>query len=154
MGASRSGPGGRRLIAPPLSPRRRVAGFALAVLGLPVVALLAHASGLALNAAIPLFLAAVVGVALVGGLWPALVAAVGGFLLLNYFFVPPLHTLAIATRSHLVALAVFVVVAVAVSWVVDLAARRTRQADQAAAEAHTLAVVAGAVLSGGGDPLD
>ena len=35
-------------------------------------------------------------VALVGGLWPALVAAVAGFLLLNYFFVPPLHQFTIA----------------------------------------------------------
>jgi two-component system sensor histidine kinase KdpD len=136
-----------------LSRRRQVAGFGLAVAGLPVLALVAHAAGLGLTGDIPLFLAAVVGVALVGGRWPALVAAVGGFLLLNYFFVPPLHTLAIATRSNLVAVTAFVVVALAVSWVVDLAARRTRQADLAAAEAHTLATIAGAVLRAA-DPLD
>jgi two-component system sensor histidine kinase KdpD len=140
--------------APPLTPRRRTAGFGLALAGPPIVALAAHALGLALTGNIPLFLAAVVLVALVGGRWPALVAAIGGFLLLNYYFVAPLHTLAIATRSSLVALAVFVVVALAVSWVVDLAARRTRQADRAAAEAHTLATVAGAVLGSSGDPLD
>src|SRR3954469_18715875 len=145
-------PGGRRL-AQPLSRRRQMAGFGLAVAGVPLLAVVAHAAGLDLTGVIPLFLAAVVGVALVGGLWPALVAAVGGFLLLNYFFVPPLHTLAIATRSDLVAVAVFVVVALAVSWVVDLAARRTRQADRAAAEAHTLATIAGAVLRAA-DPLD
>jgi two-component system sensor histidine kinase KdpD len=136
-----------------LSRRRQVAGFGLAVAGLPALALVAHAAGLGLTGDIPLFLAAVVGVALVGGLWPALVAAVGGFLLLNYFFVPPLHTLAIANRSNLVAVTVFVVVALAVSWVVDLAARRTRQADRAAAEAQTLATIAGAVLRAA-DPLD
>ena len=107
-------PGGRRP-GQPLSRRRQLAGLGLAVAGLPALALVAHAAGLGLTGDIPLFLAAVVGVALVGGLWPALVAAVGGFLLLNYYFVPPLHTLAIATRSHLVALAVFVVVALAVS---------------------------------------
>jgi two-component system sensor histidine kinase KdpD len=45
------------------------------------------------------------------------------------------------------------VVALGVSWVVDLAARRTRQAAQAADEARTLAVVAGGVLRGA-DPLD
>ena len=138
-------PGGRRP-GQPLSRRRQLAGLGLAVAGLPALALVAHAAGLGLTGDIPLFLAAVVGVALAGGLWPALVAAVGGFLLLNYYFVPPLHTLAIATRSHLVALAVFVVVALAVSWVVDLAARRTRQAD-------TLATIAGAVLRAA-DPLD
>jgi two-component system sensor histidine kinase KdpD len=140
-------------MGPPLSRRRRLAGFTLALLGLPLLALVAHAAGLALTGNIPLFLAAVVGVALVGGLWPALVAAVGGFLLLNYFFVPPLHTLAIATRSNLVAVTVFVVVALAVSGVVDLAARRTRQADRAAAEAHTLGTIAGAVLRAA-DPID
>ncbi|GIF22189.1 two-component system sensor histidine kinase KdpD [Actinoplanes tereljensis] len=123
---------------PPLSRRRRVAGFALAVLGLPLLT--------AVTGEISLFLAAVVGVALVGGLWPALLAAVGGFLLLNYFHVAPLHTLAIARGDSLLALAAFVVVAVAVSWVVDLAARRT-------AQAGTLAEVAGGVLRGGPDPL-
>jgi len=142
-----------RPLGEPLSRRRRLAGFALALPGLPLLALAAHAAGLELTGDIPLFLAAVVGVALVGGLWPALVAAVGGFLLLNYFFVPPLHTLAIDNRSNLVAVTAFVVVAVAVSGVVDLAARRTRQADRAAAEARTLARIAGGVLRGP-DPLD
>ncbi|MFF5296183.1 sensor histidine kinase [Paractinoplanes globisporus] len=161
-----SGPGGDRTARPgrprrplarpmagPLTRGRRLAGFGLALLGLPLVAAVAAATGLELTGNIPLFLAAVVAVALVGGLWPALVAAVGGFVLLNYFFVPPLHTLAIGNRSNLVGVTVFVVVAVAVSWVVDLAARRTRQADRAAAEARTLATIAGGVLRGA-DPLD
>ena len=38
-----------------------------------------------------LFLLAIVAVALVGGVWPALLAAVAGSLLLNYYFIPPLH---------------------------------------------------------------
>jgi two-component system sensor histidine kinase KdpD len=139
-------------MGPPLSRRRRVAGLALAVAGLPLLTLVAHTAGVALTGAIPLFVAAVVAVALVGGLWPALLAAVGGFFLLNYYFVPPLHTLAIGTGSNLLALAVFVVVALAVSWVVDLAARRTRQAALAAADARTLASVAGGVL-GDAEPL-
>jgi two-component system sensor histidine kinase KdpD len=125
-----------------MSRRRLFAGFVIAVAGLPLLTLAAHAAGVALTGAVPLFLAAVVGVALAGGLWPALLAAVGGFLLLNYYFVPPLHTLAIDTGSNLLALAAFVVVALAVSWVVDLAARRTRQAHAFAAEAQTLAVAA------------
>ena len=124
---------------PPLSRRRRIAGFVLAVAGLPLLT--------AVTGEISLYLAAVVGVALVGGLWPALLAAVGGFLLLNYFYVEPLHTLAIATRDSLLSLAAFVVVAAAVSWVVDLAGRRS-------AQAGTLAEVAGGVLRGGADPLE
>ena len=142
-----------RPMAEPLSRPRRLAGFALAVAGPPLLTMLGKATGLGLIGNIPLLLAAVVAVALAGGLWPALVAAVAAFLLLNWFFVPPLHTLEIANRSTLVGLAVFVVVAVAVSWLVDLAARRTRQAGQAAAEAGTLAAIAGGVLRGA-DPLD
>jgi two-component system sensor histidine kinase KdpD len=136
------------------SRRRQLGGFVAAVAGLPLLTLALHAGhGLPLTDDILLFLAAVVGVALLGGLWPALLAAVGGFLLLNYFFTPPLHTLTIATEGNLVALAVFVVVALAVSWVVDLAGRRTLQAARAGADARTLATVAGSVLRGA-DPLD
>jgi two-component system sensor histidine kinase KdpD len=130
----------------PLSRRRRVAGFLLAAGGLPLLTAGAHAAGLDLTADISLFLAAVVAVALVGGLWPALLAAVGGFVLLNYYFVPPLHTLAIAAGDNWIAVAAFVVVAAAVSGVVDLAARRS-------AQARTLAALAGGVLRGDPDPL-
>jgi two-component system, OmpR family, sensor histidine kinase KdpD len=71
-----------------------------------------------------------------------------GSLLLNWFFTPPTHTFTIAEVDNLMALGVFVLVAAAVSAVVDLAARRTRQAAQASADAQTLATVAGSVLRG------
>ncbi|HET8682584.1 MAG TPA: DUF4118 domain-containing protein [Micromonosporaceae bacterium] len=133
-----------------LSARRRLAGLGLAVLGLPLLTyvLWVARGDLSLPSNILLFLAVVVAVALVGGLWPALLAAVGGFLLLNYFFTPPLHTWTIAERENVLALAVFVVIAVSVSAVVDIAARRTRQAARASADASTLATVAGSVLRG------
>ena len=90
----------------------------------------------------------VVVVALVGGFAPAMVAAVGGSLLLNYYFTPPLHRFTIRETNNVLALGVFVVVAVLVSSVVDLAARRTRQAARATAEAETLGTLAGSVLRG------
>ena len=90
----------------------------------------------------------VVAVALVGGLWPALVAAVAGFLLVNYFFVAPVHQLTVAEAENLLALLAFLLVAVAVSVVVDLAARRTAQAASAQAEAAILSTLAGSVLRG------
>ncbi|MEH0841147.1 DUF4118 domain-containing protein [Micromonospora sp. CPCC 205711] len=141
---------GRRGSAVPaaLSRRRRLLGFALAGLGMPLLTVLLSLPDLSLTNDILLFLAGVVGVALVGGLWPALVAALGGSLLLNWFFTPPFHTLTIAEAENLLALAVFVGVAVAVSWVVDVAARRTREAARASADAQTLATVAGGVLRG------
>jgi two-component system, OmpR family, sensor histidine kinase KdpD len=54
----------------------------------------------------------------------------------------------VAERENVFALAAFVLVGVAVSGVVDLAARRTRQAARAGVEAHLLATLAGAVLHG------
>ncbi|WP_328467590.1 DUF4118 domain-containing protein [Actinoplanes sp. NBC_00393] len=132
-----------------LSRGRRIAGLGLAVAGLPLLTVvLATVPEPPLIIDILLFLAAVVGVALVGGLWPALFAAVAGSLLLNWFFTPPYGRFSIAQGQNLIALAIFIVVAVAVSWVVDTAARRTRQAAQASAEAQTLATVAGGVLRG------
>jgi two-component system, OmpR family, sensor histidine kinase KdpD len=132
-----------------LSRGRRVAGFITAALGLPALTALLHVGGgLSLTNDILLFLVAVIGVSLIGGLWPALFAAVAGSLLLNWFFTPPVGKFTIAERDNLLALVIFVVVALAVSWVVDQAARRTRQAAQASADATTLAAVAGSVLRG------
>ena len=95
-----------------------------------------------------LFLLLTVVVSLVGGLAPALIAAVAGSVLLNYYFTPPLHTLTISETNNALALLVFVLVATLVSSTVDLAARRTRQAARAAAESRTLANLAGSVLGG------
>ncbi|GAA2359639.1 sensor histidine kinase [Catellatospora methionotrophica] len=149
----RIGRGQRPLLgggASALSPARRLSGFALAVLGLPLLTVVLQTLGAELSLAsdILLFLAMVVVVALVGGLWPALLAAVAGSVLLNYFFTPPLRNFTIAERENVLALAVFILVGVAVSAVVDLAARRTREAARASADASTLATVAGSVLRG------
>jgi two-component system sensor histidine kinase KdpD len=95
-----------------------------------------------------LFLLAVVAVSVVGGVYPGLLAAVIGSLLLNYYFTPPIHHFTISERDNVIALAAFLVVAAIVSSVVDLAARRTRQAARATAESRTLATVAGSVLRG------
>src|SRR5689334_4778127 len=129
---------------------RRIAGFALVALGLPLLtlALTQLRDQLSLPSDILLYLAAVVAVALVGGLYPALLAAVAGFLLLNWYFVPPVHQWTIAERENILALVVFLLVAVAVSTVVDLAARRTSDAARARAEAETLSTLAGSVLRG------
>lgn len=132
-----------------LSRRRQLYGFVLTVAGLPALtALLKALPDLTLTNDILIFLASVVGVALIGGLWPALLAALGGSLLLNWFFTPPFYTLTIAERDNWLALGVFVGVAVAVSWIVDVAARRTREAARASTDAQTLATVAGNVLRG------
>ena len=130
--------------------RRRWVGLGLTAFGLPVLTwmLTQVRDSLSLPSDILIFLGWVVVVALVGGLYPALASAVTGFLLLNYFFVPPIHEFTIAQSENLLALAVFLAVAVAVSVTVDLAARRSREAAAAHAEAATLSTIAGSVLRG------
>ena len=133
-----------------LSLGRRAAGFALSVAALPALTalLLVVDADVSLSTDILAFLLLVVAVALVGGLLPAVLTAFGGFLLLNYFFTPPLRMFSVAERENLLALFAFLVVAVSLSTVVDVAARRTREASQARAEAATLFTLAGSVLRG------
>ncbi|MFE0178590.1 ATP-binding protein [Streptomyces sp. NPDC059002] len=95
-----------------------------------------------------LFLTLTVAAALVGGLLPALASAAFGSLLLNYYFTPPLHLWTISNNKNIVAIAVFVGVAVSVASVVDLAARRTHQAARLRAESEILSFLAGSVLRG------
>src|SRR5664280_1260418 len=132
-----------------LTPARRLAGAVMAVVALPVLtlALVGLRPALTLPSQILLYLLTVVAVAFVGGVYPALAAAVAGSLLLNYFFVPPLHTFTIAEPNNVLALVVFLTVGAAVSSVVDLAARRTRQAARLSREAVILSTAAGRAVS-------
>ena len=130
-----------------LSPGRRMAGWVLAVLGPPLLALaLLDTDNLSLVSLAMLGLA--VAVALVGGLAPAVAAALIGGLALNYLFIEPTYTLTINELSNAAALLVMVAVAVAVAIVVDNAARRTKEAARARAEADTLTLLASSVLRG------
>src|SRR3954452_13658364 len=79
-----------------------------------------------------LFLLFVVTAAILGGLGPALVAGALGAVLLNVLFTEPYRTLRIHEPSEIVAVVVFAMVALMVSWVVDLAARRASAAREAA----------------------
>ena len=126
---------------------------AVAALAVPpalTAALESVSSGLNLTSTALLFLAAVVAIARLGGMLSALAAALWASLLLNYYFVFPLHSAAIANANDAIALAVFVVVALTVASVVDLAARQSRRATRANAEAATLNAIALAVLRGDG----
>jgi two-component system, OmpR family, sensor histidine kinase KdpD len=138
-------------------PRRRLARWRLVVGGVLGVAgpfamvglLTLLGDRLSLSSQLLLSLTLTVLVALVGGLWPALVSAVLGSLLINYFFTPPVHTLTIERPENALALLIFVAVAVAVASVVDLAARRTDDAAHSRAESATLSTLAGSALRGG-----
>ncbi|MEZ0446952.1 DUF4118 domain-containing protein [Cellulomonas sp. ICMP 17802] len=142
--------GRRRPRRSALSPSRRVAGWATAVLGPVLLTALLSAlrDVVSLPTELMLFLALTVLVALIGGLWPAIVSAVVGFLLLNWFFTVPTGHLTVDQPENALALGVFVLVAAGVASVVDLAARRTAEAFRARAEASALAAVSRSVLTG------
>lgn len=133
-----------------LSTRRRLAGLALAVvlLGIMTPLLVLGRADLALPTDMLLFLFVTVVVSLVGGFYPAAATAIVGSLLLNYFFVEPLHRLTVAQPDNLIALLVFLLVAALVSRVVDQAARRNVEAARSNAEAETLSTLAGSLLRG------
>ncbi|MEU9289400.1 sensor histidine kinase KdpD [Streptomyces sp. NPDC048275] len=127
---------------------RIIWGWLVGVAGPIVLALLLNTVDLGLANDMLLFLAVTVAAALLGGLYPALASAAFGSLLLNYYYTPPLHRLTIADPKNIVAIAIFVGVAVSVASVVDLAARRTHQAARLRAESEILSFLAGSVLRG------
>ncbi|MET4093539.1 DUF4118 domain-containing protein [Arthrobacter sp. UYCu712] len=119
---------------------RVTVGFALAIF-LPALLqwVLADSPEKNLATSVLVQLTGSVTVALIGGLWPAILAALWSSLLVNYFSTPPLGNLAISDSENVLALLVFVGVSAAVATVVDVSARRSKEAALARAEATTLA---------------
>lgn len=130
--------------------RRQVLGFAVALVFGPLLSwvMFTFRSPESITAEVLAYQLLVVVVALVGGVRPAVFAAVLSGVTLDFLFVAPLFTITIAHPLHVLALALYVVIAVLVSIIVDQAARRARTAQRAAAEAELLAAVAGNVLRG------
>jgi two-component system, OmpR family, sensor histidine kinase KdpD len=140
----RRGKGRRRRPPSPILPRRRLAGWVLAVGGVVLLTFLLaqFRSSVGLPTVLLLFLALVVTTASVGGRAPAFTAAVLGSLAANWYFTPPFYELTIADPENIIALVVFLGVAAATSNFVVAAARRAADATRARAEAQTLAALA------------
>jgi K+-sensing histidine kinase KdpD len=114
-------------------------------LGLVVVALSALTAALvplrghlALESVLLLYLLVVVLVALTGGIIPGVVAALASVLLANFFFTTPYHTLVVDQRDSIIALVVFVIVALIVSVTVEVAMRLRLGAVRSRNEAEML----------------
>ncbi|MFF3128614.1 DUF4118 domain-containing protein [Streptomyces sp. NPDC057908] len=131
-------------------PRRYWAALAGAVLLLPVLTLLLTAlrGHLDLSSDLVIYLLAVVVVALVGGLYPALFAAIAAALLADYYFTAPMHSLAIERPDEITALVVFIATAALVGTAAGTAAQRTYQAVRATSEARALSRLAAAMMRG------
>ena len=134
--------------------RRRLAGVLLAAVMLPLLTYVLTVFRPHLNLAddLLIYLVVVVAITVLGGFWPAVLAAVAASLLLNWYFTEPIHTFTIQQPKELLALLLFVTVAVAVSSVVHLAARRAVQAARAREEAASLLELAQTVLGGADSP--
>lgn len=149
-----SAAGGRfalpRVTGGALSRQRVVLGFVVALVGGPLLTWLLYVSRTpeSITSDVLAFQLLVVIVALTGGIWPALFAAVLSGLTLDYLFVAPQFTVEISDPLHLWALFLYVIIAALVSYIVDQAARRARVAHRATAEAELLASVAGSILRG------
>ena len=139
---------------PGLSHARLFAGLTMAAIMLPALTLglTGARSHLALVDDLLVYLLVVIVVTLVGGFWPAELAAVTAGLLLNWYFTPPVHTWTIEAPQNMFALLLFVTSAVTVSSVVHFAARRDAIATERTAEAATLLTLARTVLGGDDTP--
>ncbi|MGB3762669.1 MAG: ATP-binding protein [Ornithinimicrobium sp.] len=140
----------RRSALSPLSKERQIAGWVTALV-MPILltaALQSFAETDQLPLAETLLLAGTVAVAIVGGLLPALLAALVSFFTLNWYFTPPTGELTVAEPANLLALVVYVAVAAGVATVVDRASRRGEDAVGARTEAATMSSLSRSVLTG------
>jgi len=136
-----------------LSKQRKLWGFGFAFVAPVSVGLLMKQVS-SLHETMPesmALLAVVVITALIGGLFPAIVAALLSGTLLNLLFTTPLHTLAISDPGNAVAILIFVVMGISVALVVDRSARRTSDARKARAQANALTVLSHSLLNSGHD---
>ncbi len=121
--------------------RRRLAAWSLLVFGLPLLTwlLVLFEDQLGTQTNLLLYLLLAVGVGLIGGALPAIVAAIAGFLLANWYLTPPVGSLTIRSADDLVALLVFLLVALAVGILVGISTRQSANARKARAQAEALA---------------
>jgi two-component system sensor histidine kinase KdpD len=126
---------------PDLGRRWRGLAAAVAVPPLLTVVLTVFSKRLELSSQVLVYLVAVVAIARLCGMVSALVAAVWASVLLDYYFITPVHTFRITVASDVITLAAFVLVAVTVASVVEYSGKQFLRATQAAAEAAQLEAV-------------
>jgi two-component system sensor histidine kinase KdpD len=119
---------------------RRWRGLAAALVVPPLLTavLTTLTERLNLSSQVLIYLVALVAISRVCGMVPALVAAVWAALLLDYYFISPVHTFRIAVANDVITFSAFIIVAVTVASVVEYSGKQFRRATQAAAEAAQL----------------
>lgn len=136
-----------------ISRARQVAGVVATACALPAVTALLAASRSHLSLAddVLVYLVAVICLASLGGFWAATIAAVASCVLLNWYFVPPLHRWTVSSTHDIIALALFLCAGLIVAAVVHRAARRATLARRSREETRLLLDLARTVLDGADD---
>ncbi len=133
-----------RKLAPSKGPPPRagglvVAAFSVAAMTGLIYALKPVAPTVSLGV---VYLPAILLISVYWGLWLGIVTSLASALTYNFFHIPPTGRLTIADSRNWVALAAFVVVAVAMSTVAEIARSRAREAEQRREEADLAADLA------------
>lgn len=87
-------------------------------------------------------------ISLIGGFIPAIVSTLLSIALLNFYFIPPIHTFTISEHNNVVALIIFLLVAILVASLVETAGRRQREALRASKESSLLSMLASQIIRG------
>jgi two-component system sensor histidine kinase KdpD len=130
---------------------RRISGVVAGGVALPALSVVLIPARPRLTVVVLAYLCVVLLVSFVGGVWPAVVAAVASASLVNWFFVPPLHTWTVGSGQDIATLALFVAIALAVSSVVHLAGRRAALARRLSGDTQRLLDLARTILAGADD---
>ena len=95
-----------------------------------------------------LLLIATIGIAIVSNLWLSIASAIEGFLLLNYYFTPPFHTLNVRDKNDIVSLVVFIISSIAASLVLNQLKLRTKRLRRMSEEGLFLSNLAKEIIKG------
>ena len=87
-------------------------------------------------------------ISLIGGFIPAILSTLISVALLNFYFIPPLHTFTISEHNNIIAVLIFLFVAFLIASLVERAGRMQRKALRASKESSLLSMLATQIIRG------
>ena len=94
-----------------------------------------------------LYLIAITAVSLRFGTWPSILSSIAAFLAFDFFFIPPIYTLTIARADHVLALFVFLGIAILTTQLTIRIRTRTTEAMRRGRQTATLYELSSALIS-------